>query len=60
MSNKIVYTYTITDPNTGDVVTGLESRSLAREELQLVKKQGYPNAKIIQSVYSLQTRRQVR
>ncbi len=26
---KTLYTYTITDPDTGDVVTGLESRSLA-------------------------------
>lgn len=31
MSNKIVYTYTITDPSTGDVVTGLESRQDARK-----------------------------
>ncbi len=57
---KTLYTYTITDPDTGDVVTGLESRQEARIELALVKKQGYPKAKIIQSVYRLYTSKQVR
>lgn len=57
---KTLYTYTITDPSTGDVVTGLESRQEARAELALVKKQGYPKAKIIQSVYQLCSSRQVR
>ncbi len=57
---KTLYTYTITDPATGDVVTGLESRQAAREERALVKKQGYPKVKIIQSVYQLYTSKQVR
>lgn len=57
--SKLTYKYTIVD-TFGDLVTDLESRQEAREELALVKKQGYEGAKIIQSVYSLQTKRQVR
>lgn len=57
--SKIKYSYTIVD-TFGDLVTDLETRQDAREELALAKKQGYENAKIIQSVYSLQTKRQVR
>lgn len=49
---KTIYTYEIVANNT-TIVTDLESRSIAREELQLVKKQGYPNAKIIQRQYQL-------
>lgn len=49
---KTIYTYEIVANNTV-IVTDLESRSIAREELQLVKKQGYPNAKIIQRQYQL-------
>ncbi len=58
--SKTIYTYEITDPQVGAIVTDLGSRSLAREELALVKKQGYPKAKIIQSVYQLYTSKQVR
>lgn len=56
---KTIYTYEIVANNTA-IVTDLESRSLAREELQLVKKQGYPNAKIIQRQYQLVKEAQVR
>lgn len=56
---KTIYTYEIVANNTA-IVTDLESRSLAREELQLVKKQGYPSAKIIQRQYQLVKEAQVR
>jgi len=56
---KTIYTYEIVANNTA-IVTDLESRSLAREELQLVKKQGYPKAKIIQRQYQLVKEAQVR
>lgn len=56
---KTIYTYEIVANNTA-IVTNLESRSLAREELQLVKKQGYPTAKIIQRQYQLVKEAQVR
>lgn len=56
---KTIYTYEIIANNTA-IVTDLESRSLARKELQLVKKQGYPTAKIIQRQYALVKEAQVR
>lgn len=56
---KTIYTYEIVANNTA-IVTDLESRSIAREELQLVKKQGYPTAKIIQRQYQLVKEAQVR
>lgn len=56
---KTIYTYEIVANNTA-IVTDLESRSIAREELQLVKKQGYPKAKIIQRQYQLVKEAQVR
>lgn len=56
---KTIYTYEIVANNTA-IVTDLESRSIAREELQLVKKQGYPSAKIIQRQYQLIKEVQVR
>lgn len=56
---KTIYTYEIVANNTA-IVTDLESRSIAREELQLVKKQGYPNAKILQKKYKLESVQQVR
>jgi len=51
--SKTIYTYEITDPQVGAIVTDLESRQDAREELQLVKKQGFPKAKILQRQYQL-------
>jgi len=51
--SKTIYTYEITDPQVGAIVTDLESRQHAREELQLVKKQGFPKAKILQRQYQL-------
>lgn len=56
---KTIYTYEIVANNTA-IVTDLESRSIAREELQLLKKQGYPTAKIIQRQYQLVKEAQVR
>lgn len=56
---KTIYTYEIVANNTA-IVTDLESRSIAREELQLVKKQGYPSAKILQKKYKLESVQQVR
>lgn len=58
--SKTIYTYEITDPQVGVIVTDLESRSLAREELALVKKQGFPKAKILQRQYQLVKEVQVR
>lgn len=56
---KTIYTYEIVANNTA-IVTDLESRNLAREELQLVKKAGYSDAKIIQRQYQLIKEAQVR
>nr|DAH57239.1 MAG TPA: hypothetical protein [Caudoviricetes sp.] len=58
--SKTIYTYEITDPQVGAIVTDLESRQDAREELQLVKKQGFPKAKILQRQYQLVKEVQVR
>lgn len=56
---KTIYTYEIVTNNIA-IVTDLESRSLAREELQLVKKAGYSDAKILQKKYKLESVQQVR
>lgn len=56
---KTIYTYEIVANNTA-IVTDLESRDLARQELALVKKQGYPTAKILQRKYTLQSEQTVR
>lgn len=58
--SKTIYIYEITDPQVGAIVTDLDSRSLARDELKLVKKQGFPKATIQQKKYVLETVRQVR
>jgi hypothetical protein len=59
MGTKTIYTYSIIAAQEA-IVTDLETRSEARDELALVKRQGYPKAKIVQSVYQLQSQRQVR
>ena len=56
---KTIYTYEI-NVNGSPLVTDIDSRSLAREELQLVKKAGYNQAKIIQRQYALIKEAQVR
>lgn len=56
---KTLYTYEI-NVNGSPLVTDIDSRDLARQELALVKKQGYPNAKIIQRQYQLVKEAQVR
>lgn len=56
---KTLYTYEI-NVNGSPLVTDLESRELARDELKLVKKAGYDQAKIIQRQYSLIKESQVR
>ena len=56
---KTIYTYEIVANNTA-IVTDLESRSIARDELKLVKKTGYTDAKIIQRQYVLVKEAQVR
>lgn len=56
---KTIYTYEI-NVNGSPLVTDIDSRSLAREELQLVKKAGYDTAKIIQRQYQLVKEAQVR
>lgn len=58
--SKTIYTYEITDPQVGAIVTDLECRDDARQELKLVKKQGFPKATIRQKKYVLETVRQVR
>ena len=58
--SKTIYTYEITDPQVGAIVTDLGSRQDAREELALVKKQGFPKAKILQRQYQLVKEVQVR
>ena len=56
---KTIYTYEIVANNTA-IVTDLESRDLARQEVALVKKAGYDAAKIIQRQYALVKEVQVR
>lgn len=56
---KTLYTYEI-NVNGSPLVTDLESRELARDELKLVKKAGYDQAKIIQRQYVLVKEGQVR
>ena len=56
---KTIYTYEIVANNTA-IVTDLESRDLARQELALVKKAGYTDAKILQKKYTLQSEQTVR
>lgn len=56
---KTIYTYEI-NVNGSPLVTDLDSRELARDELKLVKKAGYDQAKILQRKYSLQSEQQVR
>lgn len=58
--SKTIYTYEITDPQVGAIVTDLECRDDARQELKLVKKQGFPKAKILQRQYQLVKEVQVR
>lgn len=58
--SKTIYTYEITDPQVGAIVTDLECRDDARQELQLVKKQGFPKAKILQRQYQLVKEQTVR
>ena len=56
---KTLYTYEI-NVNGSPLVTDLESRDLARQELALVKKAGYDAAKIIQRQWKLEKEVQVR
>lgn len=56
---KTLYTYEI-NVNGSPLVTDLDSRELARQELALVKKAGYDKAKIIQRQYALVKEAQVR
>jgi hypothetical protein len=56
---KNLYTYEI-NVNGESIVTDIDSRELARDELKLVKKAGYDQAKIIQRQYSLVKEGQVR
>ena len=56
---KTLYTYEI-NVNGSPLVTDIDSRELARDELKLVKKAGYADAKILQRKYSLQSVQQVR
>lgn len=56
---KTLYTYEI-NVNGSPLVTDLDSRELARDELKLVKKQGYPDARIIQRQYAMVKEVQVR
>lgn len=56
---KTLYTYEI-NVNGSPLVTDLDSRELARDELKLVKKAGYDQAKIIQRQYALVKETQVR
>ena len=58
--SKTIYTYEITDPQVGTIVTDLECRDDARQELKLVKKQGFPKATIQQKKYVLETVKKVR
>lgn len=56
---KTLYTYEI-NVNGSPLVTDIDSRELARDELKLVKKAGYAQAKIIQRQYQLVKEAQVR
>lgn len=56
---KTLYTYEI-NVNGESIVTDLDSRDLARQELALVKKAGYDEAKILQKKYKLESIQQVR
>lgn len=56
---KTLYTYEI-NVNGSPLVTDIDSRELARQELALVKKAGYDQAKIIQRQYQLVKESQVR
>lgn len=56
---KTLYTYEI-NVNGSQLVTDIDSRELARDELKLVKKAGYTDAKILQRTYKLETVKQVR
>lgn len=56
---KTLYTYEI-NVNGSPLVTDLDSRELARDELKLVKKAGYDQAKILQKKYKLESIQQVR
>lgn len=56
---KTLYTYEI-NVNGSPLVTDIDSRDLARQELALVKKAGYDTAKIIQRQYALVKESQVR
>ena len=56
---KTIYTYEI-NVNGSPLVTDIDSRDLARQELALVKKAGYDQAKIIQRQYQLVKEAQVR
>ena len=56
---KTLYTYEI-NVNGESIVTDLDSRELARDELKLVKKAGYPDARIIQRQYVMVKEVQVR
>lgn len=56
---KTLYTYEI-NVNGSPLVTDLDSRELARDELKLVKKAGYDHAKILQKKYKLESVQQVR
>jgi hypothetical protein len=56
---KTLYTYEI-NVNGSPLVTDLDSRDLARQELKLVKKAGYDQAKILQKKYKLESVQQVR
>ena len=56
---KTLYTYEI-NVNGSPLVTDIDSRDLARQELALVKKAGYDQAKILQKKYKLESIQQVR
>ena len=56
---KTIYTYEI-NVNGSPLVTDIDSRELARDELKLVKKAGYDQAKILQKKYKLESVQQVR
>lgn len=56
---KTLYTYEI-NVNGSPLVTDIDSRELARDELKLVKKAGYAQAKIIQRQYVIVKEVQVR
>jgi len=59
MTTKTIYTYSIISAKEA-IVTDLPTREQARDELALVKRAGYNQAKIVQSVYELKATKQVR